>query len=94
MGACGSSYDVKLFIKCVYDIKDNNDLIQIINDREGENINKEIENKIKIVIGNKKEKLVFKKKFKNIGKYAIRFIVESRSIDFSYIFNKCINLKK
>jgi len=48
--------------RCTYDIKDNNTPIQIINCREGNLINKEIEEKIKILNNCKKEKLCLKKK--------------------------------
>ena len=54
-------------IKCTYDIKDINNEIQIINNRVQNDINEEIEKKIKILNGEQKEKLIFKKKFNKLG---------------------------
>ena len=48
-------------IKCIYDVKENNE-IQIINDRAGNYLNEDIEEKIKIWNNNKKEKLIFVEK--------------------------------
>ena len=49
-----------LFIKCTYEINDINNYIQIINDNDKYNINKEIEFKIRILNKGKKEKIVYK----------------------------------
>ena len=51
--------------RCTYLIKDN-DEIQIINNRGKVEINEEIESKIKILNGNKKEALIFKKPKSNL----------------------------
>ena len=68
--------------RCTYLIKDNNE-IQIINNRGKVEINEEIESKIKILNGNKKEDLIFLKKFKKIGLN-----------NMSFLFNKCNKLKE
>ena len=81
------------YIKCTYDIKDYN-FTQILNYRGEKTINKEIESKIKILNGNTKEPLVFKKKFNKIGMNTIIFIVEEKLVNMSYLFNKCKSLKK
>ena len=47
-------------ITCIYEIKDNN-YTQIINNKSRLYANEEIEKKIKILNGDKKEKLVFQK---------------------------------
>ena len=48
------------YIRCIYDIKDNNET-QIINYRSENHVNEDIEKKIKILNGDKKEELIFKK---------------------------------
>jgi len=89
-----SNLSNKVSFRCIYDIK-NYDEIQIINDRiNGENINQQINSKIKIMNNNKKEELLFKKKFNKLGLNNIDFIIEDRLIDMSYMFNKCLSLKK
>ena len=51
--------------------------IQIINDTDINNkINKEIKSKIKILNDNKKEELIFTKKFNKTGINTIDFIIE------------------
>ena len=62
---CGHSVINEISFRCTYEIKDNNE-IQIINYKSEASINNEIESKIKIVNGNKKQKLIFKKKFDKI----------------------------
>ena len=47
---------------CTYNVKNINDDIQIINNKYGNCLNREIESKIKILNNGKKEKLVLKKK--------------------------------
>ena len=79
--------------RCIYDIEDNNSPIQIINNREVNLINKEIEVKIKILNNGKKEKLYLEKKFDKKGRYCIDFIVEGNLTDMSFMFNKCSRLK-
>ena len=79
--------------RCTYDIEDNNSPIQIINNREVNLINKEIEVKIKILNNGKKEKLCLEKKFDKKGRYCIDFIIEGNLTDMSFMFNKCSRLK-
>ena len=55
-------------------------------------VNNEIESKIKILNGNKKENLVFKKKFDNLGINVVNFIIEGELNDMSYMFNNCSSL--
>ena len=85
-------YEDVSYIKCIYDIIDNNE-IQIINYRSDYNVNEDIGKKIKILNGDKKEELIFKKKFDNLGINTIVFIVEEKLTDLSYLFNKCSSLK-
>ena len=79
--------------RCTYDIEDNNSSIQIINNRGVNLINKEIEEKIKILNIGKKEKLCLEKKFDKKGRYCIDFIIEGNLTDMSFMFNKCTRLK-
>ena len=53
-----------------------NESIQIINNRGLEFINEEIE--AKILNGDKKEKLIFKKKFNKLGLNTVYFIIEEK----------------
>ena len=82
----------EMIIKCTYDIKDNNE-IQIINDRNGDDVNGEIQQKIKILEGNQKYNLIFEKKFNNIGLNTITFICEEKLNNMSFMFNQCSSLK-
>ena len=78
----------------IWDKKDINEYIQIINDRIEDKINKEIKSKIKILNGDKKEKLIFRKKFNKIGKNTIYFIIEEKLNNMSFMFNNCTPLKE
>ena len=80
------------YIKCIYDVKDNNET-QIINYRIDNIVDEDIAKKIKILKDGKKEALIFKKKFDNLGINTIVFIVEEKLTDLSYLFNKCSSLK-
>ena len=80
-------------IRCIYDIKDNNET-QIINDRSPNYVNEEIGKKIKILNGDKEEGLIFKKKFDNLGIHTIDFIVLEKLTNLNYLFFKCSSLKK
>ena len=51
----------KISFRCIYDIKENKE-IQIINDRYGNFINKDIKSKIKILNGEIKEEFLLLKK--------------------------------
>ena len=81
------------YIKCTYEIKDNN-YIQIINNRYLDIINEEIESKVKIWNNGKKENLIFKKKFNKNGIYIIYFIIEKKLNNMSLMFNNCSSLKE
>ena len=102
MGASGDNHNTKneISFRCTYDIKDINDNIQIINDRlfdeslEKYLINKEIKSKVKILNGDKKEELIFKKKFNQIGINTIDFIIEETLTNMSFMFFNCNSLKK
>ena len=63
------------YIKCTYEILDFN-YIQIMNNTDGTEINKEIESKIKILNNGNKEKLVFIKRFDKIGIKTLYFLIE------------------
>ena len=80
-------------IKCTYDIKDVNET-QIINNGYKDIINKDIESKIKILNMNKKENLIFRKRFNKLGINVVDFIIEEKLNDMSLIFNNCSSLKK
>ena len=71
----------EISFRCTYEVEDYEE-IQIINDRfkptkgeEEDIINYEIKSKIKILNGKKKENLIMKKKFKNIGINTVDFII-------------------
>ena len=72
-------------IKCIYDVKENNE-IQIINDRIENMLNEDIQAKIKIWNNNKKEKLIYKKKFDKLGLNTIYFIIEKKNRKFKFYF--------
>jgi len=76
------------YIKCTYLIKDD-DYVQIINKR-----GVEIESKIKILDGNQKENLIFKKKFIKKGINTIYFVIEEKLNDMSFMFINCSSLKQ
>ena len=80
-------------IICTYDIKDNNE-IQIINNKDKDDVNEEIEQKIKILNGEKKDKLIFKKKFNILGLNTITFICERKLKNMNFMFYKCSSLKQ
>ena len=98
MGASGDNRTTKdeISFRCTYDIKDINDYIQIINDRYFlyDKINNEIKSKIKILNGNKKEEIIFNKKFNQIGINTIDFIIEGKLTNTSFMFLDCLSLKK
>ena len=81
------------YFKCTYEIKDTNET-QILNYRSETYVNEDIGKKIKILNGNKKEELIFKKKFDNTGIHTIEFIVEEKLNNLSYLFYKCSSLKE
>ena len=78
-------------IKCTYEIRDNNE-IQIINNRYEEN--EDIETKIKIWNNNKREKLIYKKKFNKLGLNTIYFIIEKKLTNLFFILYNCSSLKQ
>ena len=63
------------YIKCTYEVKEDKEN-QIINDRSENYVNEEVASKIKILNGDKKENLIFKKKFDHIGINNVIFIIE------------------
>ena len=72
---------------CIYEVKDYNE-VKIIN-----NVNSyDIKSKIKILNGNKKENLVFKKRFNEIGIGEINFIIEGELNNMSFMFKDCPSL--
>ena len=99
MGASGDNIAIKneVSFRCTYFVPEKNigDKFQIINDRDGDkDINKEIKSKIKILNGNKKEKLVFKKKFNKIGENTIDFLIEGKLTNMNFMFRGCFTLIK
>ena len=100
MGICKSFGDKNKssenngIIRCIYDIKDTNNYVQIINNDDRGYINKEIELYIKILNGTKEEKLTFKKKFDKIGLNTIEFTIKRDITNINCIFNGCSTLKQ
>ena len=97
MGVCGEEFH-KQYIECIYTIKNDNKLIQIINNKDDNDdngyINEEIERKIKLDINGKREKFVFQKKFQNKGIHSIKFIIEDKLTNLSFMFYNCSSLKE
>ena len=83
----------KISFKCIYDIKDFN-YTQIINNQYEYLVNEEIEQKIKIINNNKKENIVFQKRFDKLGINEIDFIIEENLSNMCFMFNNCTSLKK
>ena len=81
------------YIKCTYYIYNKN-FVQIINNKDGNAVNEEIESKIKIMNGDKIERLTFMKKFDKIGINIIYFIIEKNLNNTSFMFSKCSSLKE
>ena len=80
------------YIKCTYEIFDYN-YVQIINNTDGTEVNRDIESKIKILNNGKEEKLIFTKKFDKTGIKTIYFSVGKNLNDMSFLFNNCSTLK-
>ena len=80
-------------IRCTYDVKDITSEIQIMNYRSENYTNEEIGSKIKILNDGKKEELIFKKKFDNLGINTVEFIIEENITNLSYLFYRCYSLK-
>ena len=78
----------EIAFRCTYETKDFNE-IQILNFRGKVEINEEIHTKIKILNNNKKEDLVFTKKFNKIGLNTIDFVIEGKITNASFLFNYC-----
>ena len=57
-------------------------------------INEEIESKIKILNKNKKEEIIFTKKFNKIGINTIDFFIEGKLTNMNGIFCDCKSLIK
>ena len=83
----------KSLIKCTYEIKDYDEK-QIINGRFGAYVNEDIESKIHIWNNNKKEKLIYKKKFNKLGLNTVYFAIEKKMNNLSFIFNDCSSLQQ
>ena len=79
--------------RCTYEIKENIDYIQIINNKIDNFINEEILLKIKILNNGKKEKLIFNKEFEKKGLHTIDFIIEEKLNNMSFMFSNCAALK-
>ena len=69
-------------------------IINEINNRDEFKVNEELESKIKILNGDKKEKLIFKKQFSKLGLNTIIFIIEEKLNNTSFMFNNCSSLKE
>ena len=82
-----SKKDKNISFSCTYEVNVINNDIQIINNRFGKYINKEIETKIKILNKGQKEKLVYKKKFDGKGKNIIDFIIVGKLNDMSFMLS-------
>ena len=80
--------------RCFYDVKNKNEEMQIINYKCNNKINEEIESKIKILNKNKKEEIIFTKKFNKIGINTIDFFIEGKLTNMNGIFCDCKSLIK
>ena len=80
----------QISFRSYYDIKNIYEEIKIINVKE----NKYIKSKIKILNGNKKEKIINTKKFNKIGINTIDFIIEEQLTKMNKIFYGCESLIK
>ena len=78
--------------RCTYYIKDFNPT-QILNYTNEVSINEEIISKIKIINNNKKEDLIFTKRFQKLGFNIIDFSIEGQLTNMSSMFNNCSSLK-
>ena len=83
----------QISFKCLYEIKDYN-YTQIINNQFEHFINNDIEPKIKILNNNKKESLIFQKRFEKLGLNEIDFIIEEKLNNMCFMFNNCTSLKQ
>ena len=68
----------------IYEIKDINNNTQIINNTDGSEVNKDIENKIRILNNGREEKLIFTKKFDKIGMNVIYFSIVNKLNNMSF----------
>ena len=86
---------IEVSFRCTYDIRYLSD-VQIINNRDIDetDINEEIKSKIKILNGDKKEELIFKKTFNETGINTIDFIIEGKLNNMSYMFYNCSEIKE
>ena len=89
------------FIKCIYDIKEEyiGKEVQLLNNEYYDNkknkiINKEIKEKIKIILKGKIELNILKYKFNKEGKYKIYFISDDLLNNISNLFSGCCLLKE
>ena len=92
MGICDNKQIISF--TCTYDIKDIFAYTQIINNRSGIYVNKEIESKIKILNRGKIEKLTLTKLFGTRGINIINFIIEGKLTNMNFMFNNCSSLKE
>ncbi len=92
----GASGNIQISFRCYYNIEDIENTIAIINSGYLTLFeNEELDSKIRILNGNKKEKLGSGyKKFDKTGINSVDFIVEGKLTNMSYIFIKCESLKK
>ena len=84
------------FILGIYEIK-KDDLgkdIQLINNKDYEGRNEEMEKNIKIIINGEIESNILKYKFNKEGDYTIYFISFNDLTNLSYMFDHCSSLKE
>ena len=79
----------QISFRCYYNVETINKEIKIIDISE----KSDIKSKIKILNGNKKEKLIEYKKFNKIGINTIDFIIQGKLTDMSYMFFHCHSFK-
>jgi len=92
------------FIKCIYNINDIQEEINLINNKiykyifdiinNKYEINEEIENKMKIIINGKISPIIFKTKFNKIGNHTIYFISNKPIKNLSHLFYGCSSLEE
>ena len=89
-----SNQNNQVSFRCIYLIQDTNNYTRLINDRGKICINPEISYKVKILKDNKRENLIFQRKFDKTGLYTIDYIIEGTLTNMSFMFNECTSLKQ
>ena len=84
----------QISFRCTYKVEDINKNIRLVNDRLNYMENQEISTKIRILNNNKKENLIFLKRFDNPGIHIIDYTIEGTIYNMSFLFSECSSLKQ